>query len=132
MFLPQNTQYLIPLESPLVPKFSKNGLTLYTDDEPLGPVIPGSNVIYQYDGGIVLAEIAQGWSQRAPSRGGAEILITSEYIYQIARYCAGCIMTWQAQPRGGKKNNEANPAVSKAEGSFLYRSVCPGGTPVGV
>lgn len=32
----------------------------------------------------------------------------------------------------GKKKKEAKRAASKAEGSFLYRSVCPGGTPVGV
>lgn len=38
LFLPQNTQYLISLESPLIPKFSKNVIPLHTDD----PVIPDS------------------------------------------------------------------------------------------
>ena len=57
MFLPQNTPYLITLESLLIPKFSKNVLPLNADDEPLGPVIPDSYVIYQQDGGIALAVI---------------------------------------------------------------------------
>lgn len=57
MFLPQNTQYLITLESPLIPKFSKNVLPLHIDDEPLGPVIPNSSVVCQQDGGIALAVI---------------------------------------------------------------------------
>lgn len=69
------------------------------------------------------------WSHRAgshqtsckPSHGGAEILITSEDIYQLARYCPGRIMTWQAQP--GKKMRQNEPLHKQKEASGTDLSV---------